>query len=145
MRRDVQGAVVDGVEGELLDVAEAEDVRGLRVALHGHHPGVPGADQHHGGRYPEQAVRRDRVDRAQRRPELVGGVLVEDRGALQEVLGHRHEGVDVLAGVDAGVVVGPRGGLEGELLVRDAGGDRSVTSVPHADDGDPVPHERRGV
>src|SRR5439155_23635158 len=67
---------------------------------------------------------------------LVGGVFVEDGGALEEVLSDGHEVVDVGSRVDASVGVRALSGLERELLVGDAGGDRREAGVTDPNHGD---------
>jgi hypothetical protein len=76
------------------------------------------------------------------RAQLVRHVLVEDRRSFEQVLRAADERVDLGPRVHAGVVVGPLGGLEHQLLVGDAGGNGREPRVPHADDGDPRLHER---
>ena len=84
------------------------------------HRGDPAADQHHAGGQGEQSVARHRVDRPLHGAQLVGHVLVEDAGALLEVLGGADEGVDVgPAGFDAGFQIGGPGRLEHQFLVGD--------------------------
>ena len=139
-RGEPERAVQHRVERERLDPSERADVGDLAVRLDRDDRREPRADQHEPGRDTEQSVRGHRVDRPLHRAELIGHVLVEDRRALEQVLRAADERVDVLARVDAGVVVRALGRLEHQLLVGDAGGDRGEPRVTDPHDRDPRLH-----
>ena len=97
------------IHREPIDPARRDDVARLRVGLDGHGGRDPAADQHHRRRHSEQPVRGHGLHGPLHGAELVGDVLVEDARALLEILGAAHEGVDLAAGVEAGVRVGAAG------------------------------------